>query len=336
MAGIKDICKMTGLSVATVSRVFNDSSLVSDKTKTKVLEAAKELNYRHNRIAAALRSGKSMTIGVIVPEINNHFFGNVIKGIEEKLGQNGYSAIITQSHESSSIERNAIDSLMKLKIDGILISCSKETTDFSIFQSIEKEGVPVVFFDRKPTLEEANLVLLDDFEGGQIATQHLIDKGCMSLVHIAGDAKVSIFNDRKNGFLNKVEWHCGKIKMHQCIELSFELNKDIKILKNLLQDHPEIDGIFCHGDKYCVHTMDVLRILGYSVGKDIKLIGFGNNDYTEFTHPKISSIDQKCNEMGTLAAEILLDNLEKETMLHTKQVLRPVLVERDSTNTTFI
>lgn len=103
MAGIKEIAQLTGLSLATVSRVFNNSHLVSSKTKQKVLEVATQLNYRHNRIAAALRSGKTKTVGIVIPEINNHFFGNVTNSAEKKLSLSGYSSIITQSHESSEI-----------------------------------------------------------------------------------------------------------------------------------------------------------------------------------------------------------------------------------------
>lgn len=332
MAGIKDICKKTGLSVATVSRVFNDSPLVSQKTREKVLNAAEELNYRHNGIAAALRSGKSKTIGVIVPEINNYFFSNVINGIEEKLVQHGYNAIITQSHESPQTELTAINSLMKLKIDGIIISCSKETKDFAIFKSIEKEGVPVVFFDRKPNLNKANFVLLDDFQGGQIATQHLIDKGCRNLLHIAGKNNVSIFNERKRGFLDVVGRNTDIINGHTHIELSFNLEIDIPTIQNVLKTHPNIDGVFCHGDKYAIHIINIFRLLGYQIGDSIKIVGFGNNDYTEYTHPKISSIDQRGNEMGTSVAEILLENLEQETLLHTQRILKPILIERDSTS----
>ncbi|NJB36478.1 LacI family DNA-binding transcriptional regulator [Croceivirga sp. JEA036] len=330
MAGIKEISKMTGLSLATVSRVFNDSNLVSAKTKRKVLKAAEQLNYRHNRIAAALRSGKSMTIGVLVPEINNYFFGNVINGIEKKLVANGYSTIITQSHESAEIEKLALESLLKLNVDGILVSTSKNTIDFSVFENLQKEGTPIVFFDRKPALDNASVVLLDDFKGGQIATQHLIDAGCTALLHIAGEDNVSIFKKRKEGFENTIKESMPPISYHDSISLSFNVDQDTKLLKQILKEHPYIDGVFCHGDKYGVHTMNILRLLGYSIPEQIKIIGFGNNDYTHFTHPRLSSIDQKCDEMGTLAVEVLLDNLEKNNVIHSQHILLPKLMERES------
>ena len=310
--------------------MFNDSPLVSAKTKRKVLKAAEELNYRHNRLAAALRSGKSKTIGIVVPEINNYFFGNVINSIEKNLANSGYSSIITQSYESFETERAALDSLLKLNVDGILISNSKNTQDYSFFEKTQKEGTPIVFFDRMPDFENSNAVLLDDFKGGVIATSHLIDSGCSNLVHVVGDAKVSIFNQRKEGFLHAVQENKKVVENHYLIELSFEVEKDRKVLNDLLTKNPNIDGFFCHGDKFSVHVMNMLRLLGYAIPEQVKLIGFGNNDYTEFTYPKMSSIDQKCDQMGALAVEMLLDTIDKETIIYSKQVLSPNLIIRGS------
>ena len=199
-----------------------------------------------------------------------------------------------------------MESLLKLDVDGILISISKTTSDFSFFEEIQHQGTPIVFFDRIPDLKYSNSVLLDDYQGGKIATIHLIENGCKNLVYVVGDQNTSIFKRRKEGFLSAIYNNKDRIQNHYLVELSLKLKEDIKLLKHLFKQNPLIDGFFCHGDKHGVYALNILRALSYNVPEQIKLIGFGNNDYGAFTYPQMSSIDQKGNEMGSLAVEILL------------------------------
>ncbi len=331
MAGIKEIAKITGLSLATVSRVFNDSTLVSPKTKEKVLKAAQELDYQPNIMAAALRSGKSKIIGVIVPEVNNFFFSGIINGIEKMVSDSGYNIIIAQSHESQEKENEALNSFLKLKVEGILLSISKETSDLSQIQKIIKSKLPIVFFDRVPNLKNINSVMLDDYMGAFMATNHLLDQQCKHLIHIVGDTKVSIFKERQKGFNDAIVKRNDKNLKGESITLSSNLKEDIGLIKKLLKDKPNIDGIFAYGDEIGLHVLNLLKELNIQVPKQIKLIGFGNADFSNLTQPKISTIDQECSQMGEQAASILLKNLkDKSTSLKTK-VLSPRLVVRDST-----
>ncbi|MEL6917117.1 MAG: LacI family DNA-binding transcriptional regulator [Bacteroidota bacterium] len=331
MAGIKDIAEITGLSLATVSRVFNNSPLVSPKTKQKVLEAAKKLDYQPNIIAAALRSGKSRIIGVIVPEVNNHFFSNIINGIEQKANEHGYSIIIGQSHESAENEKKALLSFIQLKVDGILLSLSKETVDFSPFTKLRENKIPTVFFDRVPDMEQINLVVLDDKEGAFLATQHLIKRGCKHIVHIAGDLNVSIFKKRKDGFIEALQENGRTFLKDHILELTSDMNKDKLALKKLFINHPEIDGIFVFGDESCLHVMNILKTLNIDIPNKVKIIGFGNSEYSALTDPTMSTIDQKSNEMGLLAADIVLKSLDRTTTAYSKHVLIPKLIPRKST-----
>ncbi len=331
MAGIKEIAKITGLSLATVSRVFNDSTLVSPKTKEKVLKAAQELDYQPNIMAAALRSGKSKIIGVIVPEVNNFFFSGIINGIEKMVSDSGYNIIIAQSHESQEKENEALNSFLKLKVEGILLSISKETSDLSQIQKIIKSKLPIVFFDRVPNLKNINSVMLDDYMGAFMATNHLLDQQCKHLIHIVGDTKVSIFKERQKGFNDAIVKRNDKNLKGESITLSSNLKEDIGLIKKLLKDKPNIDGVFAYGDEIGLHVLNLLKELNIQVPKQIKLIGFGNADFSNLTQPKISTIDQECSQMGEQAASILLKNLkDKSTSLKTK-VLSPRLVVRDST-----
>ncbi len=331
MASIKDISKLTGLSLATVSRVFNNSPLVSEKTRQKVLKAAEKLDYQPNMMAAALRSGKSKIIGVIVPEINNHFFSGVINSIEKKLSDADYNIIISQSHESEELEKKALQSFMKLNVDGVLLSISKETTDFLLVQKLMNQKIPVVFFDRTPKLEVSSSVVLDDYKGAFMATSHLIDKGCKQIIHIAGDPKVSIFNKRKEGYIDALKQKNHDVSEDFILTLTHDQLRDMSVIKQLFQNNPKIDGIFAHGDEISLYVINILTTLGIQVPKQVKVIGFGNVDFTEHTYPRISTIDQKSHEMGLLAAEMLLKSLNDEEIIHSQQILSPELIIREST-----
>lgn len=331
MAGIKEIAKITGLSLATVSRVFNESHLVSPKTREKVLKAAEELDYQPNIMAAALRSGKSKIIGVIVPEVNNFFFSGIINGIEKIVSDSGYNIIISQSHEFQEKENEALNSFLKLKVEGILISISKETTDFSLIQKIINSQVPVIFFDRIPNLEQINSVTLDDYRGAFFATEHLINQDCKNIIHITGDPKVSIFKERRKGFIDAVSKSGHNAIKHSILELTTNVKIDLEVLQKAFKTNPNIDGIFAFGDEIGLHALNLLKTMDIAVPENVKLIAFGNADFTNLTEPKISTIDQQCSQMGELAANLLLKNLQDKKMEPETTVLSPKLIVRDST-----
>ena len=328
MSGIKDIAKKTGLSLATISRVFNNSDIVSDTTREKVLKAAKELDYQPNLTAAALRSGKSKIIGVIVPEINNPFFSSIINGIEQIAEQHDYRIIIAQSHESKFKEQVAIQSLIKLNVDGILISISQETKGFPFLNKLESNKIPVVFFDRTPSEKNIKQVVLDDYGGAFIATEHLIQQGCRSILHIAGNQEISIYRERKKGFKSALLKYSLSYSEQGVIELEMNPTDDSKTLSNIINKNP-VDGMFIHGDECCIHVLTILKKLKVDVPKEIKLIGFGNLKFSTLTQPTISTIDQCDNEMGKSAAHALINTLQGSDIT-LKKVLSPKLIIRES------
>ncbi|MDW3195358.1 MAG: LacI family DNA-binding transcriptional regulator [Cytophagales bacterium] len=330
MANIKDIAKKAGLSVATVSRVFNNSPLVKPKTRNKVLKVAKEMDYQHNIVAAALRSGKSKIIGVVVPEIGNTFFAAIINGIEKKLKCRGYNLIIAQSHESAESQNDVLSSFQRLNVDGVLMSVAKEKGDFGQTRKMIDRKIPFVFFDRMPEgLDQINSVLLDDHKGAFMATQHLIDKRCRQLVHIAGHSSVPIFNARKKGFEEAVSQQSGVFG--QSIEFNEDMSTNKILIEQLFEQYPDIDGFFAHGDVHALYLLDVLKQLDVRVPDQVKVIGFGNADFSAHVTPRLSTIDQNCDQMGQLAAETLLNQIEAEEVICAQQVLLPRMILRNST-----
>src|SRR5690606_21213440 len=170
---IYDIAKELNITAATVSRALNGNPNISEKTREKVLSMASSMNYKQNKLALALKSGKSNYIGVIVPRINTNFFGSVIRGLEEELNAKGYNIIICQSHNDEEQESKNIETLIDSHVDAIFISSSSKNT--TSLEKILKGNIPLIFFDRKKIMDNVSSVTIDDFAGGYIATKHLID-----------------------------------------------------------------------------------------------------------------------------------------------------------------
>ena len=202
---IHDIARKLKLDAATVSRALNDHPRISAKTKKAVAELAEKLNYKRNRLAFSLRSGKSFTIGVIIPSADINFFGSVVHGIESIANTNGYHILLYQTNESPENEIKAIESFIGAKVDGILASISKQTTDFSHYTQLKKSEVPLVFFDRTNDSLNVPAVVIDDFKGAYIATEHLIKQGYKSVAHISGPQHLKIFQDRFKWLQSSIE-----------------------------------------------------------------------------------------------------------------------------------
>ena len=163
---IYDIANALNITAATVSRALNNNPKISKKTKELVLKTAEKMNYEQNRLALALKSGKTKNIGVIVPRVDSNFFGSVIRGIEEELYPEGYHVIICQTHDIENREKENIIALINAQVDGILMSISAPDTDNSIFAQVLKKNIPLVFFDRKKDIDGVSSVTINDFEGG--------------------------------------------------------------------------------------------------------------------------------------------------------------------------
>ena len=212
---IQDLAAQLNLTTATVSRALSNHPRISDSTKKAVTELAEKMNYRRNRIASSLRSGKTQTIGVIIPSAEINFFGSVVHGIESIANTNGYNILLYQSNESTEYEKKAIETFIDVRVDGVLASVAKETTDISHYLELQNRGIPLVFFDRSKDMVNVPSVIVDDFKGGYIATEHLLQQGYKRIAHITGPLHLKIFNDRLNGYNSAL--HAAGIEVNQSL-----------------------------------------------------------------------------------------------------------------------
>jgi LacI family transcriptional regulator len=281
----------------------------------------------------SLRSRKSHTIGIIIPEIVHHFFSSVISGIEEIAIEEGYNVMILQSNESYTREVLNTQGLFSSRVDGLLVSLAKESKDFEHFRNLLKHNVPIVFFDRICEGLKTDRVIVDDYGGAFEAVQHLIDQGSKRILHLSGSKHLLIGRNRINGYkdaLDENEIPFDEDLVVKCDDFETAL----RITPDILKQHPDIDGIFAVNDFTAIGAMKAVKKAGKAVPDDIAIIGFTNGISARFTDPTLSSVDQHGTEVGNEAIRLLLKRLKEGESEedHTPQtrIIRTDLIIRES------
>lgn len=330
---IKDIARTLGISVSTVSRALKDHPDISPETKNTVRQLAESVGYRSNALALGLRKNRTFTIGVIVPEIVHHFFSTVISGIDDAAYAAGYNTIICQSNESCQREAINTQALIDNRVDGILASVNKSTTDPSHLQHVIDSGIPLVFFDRVCAGIDCHRVITDDFEGARIATNHLIATGCRRIMHLTGPDRLLISKSRRDGYCTAMREHGLDVDPDLIIECDSP-EAVVEQLSAIVTRASEIDGIFAINDSTAIAAMQLLQSNGYSIPADVSVMGFGDGPLTEFVRPTLTTVEQKGYDIGFEATQILIRQIDKGLVNvdFETRVFTPKLHQRSSTH----
>ena len=322
--------KKLNITAATVSRALNNNPKISEATRELVLETASNMNYERNKLALALKSGKSHNVGVIVPRIDSNFFGSVIRGVEEELNPYGYHVIICQSHEEEKIENEYIDTLLNAQVDGILISTSNSKTE--PFDRILKKNIPLVFFDRSKAMNGVSSVTINDFEGGYKATKHLIEQGCKRIAHFSGDRSIEIFKERFRGYEQALNDFGLQLNEDYVIQTRSSLEEGSIAIKKLLELETPPDALFSSSDFAALGAIQELKLRNIKIPDEFLVAGFANEPFTKFMELSITSVDQSPLEMGKMAASVFLEQVNNSSniKIEKKVVLVPELIIRKS------
>lgn len=333
-ATIYDISKRLNVSVATVSRALNDHPRISQTTKDLVKATAKDMNYKQNNLAKALKSGETKNVGIIVPFVNTNFFSSVIRGIEEELSPFGYHVIICQSHEDVNIEKKHMNTLLNAQVDGIFMSVSKTTVDTEHIQSIlDTTNTPIIFFDRKKDIAGISTVTIDDYRGGYSATEHLISEGYKNICHFAGDLNLEIYQNRLNGYKQALIDHKLSLKDENIIITGSSIDAGIEAIKTLWDRKSVPDAIFSSSDFAALGACQELKKRKIKIPEEVAVMGFSNEPFTQFMELPISSVDQTPVIMGKMAGQVFLESVKENgsgVSTEKKVVLAPQLYIRKS------
>lgn len=332
---IVDIAEELQLSVSTVSRALNDHPNISVKTKERVKKMARKLGYRPNAMAAGLRNNKSKTIGLIVPRISMFFPAAITTVMQNKLQEFGYNLIICQSNDSLEQEIALVNTLYSARVDGLAVSATLYTTDFSHFDVFKQQNIPLVFFDRVPKDYNVKVIKGDDFHGGYLATEHLISRGCKDIVHISGPLTCNLYKERLAGYKDALQEHKLPFKKQRVFFHELTRDNALQTAKKIFDKKPYPDGIFATNDTTAITLLEYCRNNGIQVPQQCRIIGYSNDPRTEIITPAITSVDQHPVTMGERIVAALMDLIQAKhpsTYKHSQEIVPIDLVERDSTN----
>lgn len=308
---IKDLARELNISPSTVSRALKDHPDISVETKRAVNELAKKLNYQPNAVALSLKQRRSNTIGIIIPEIVHYFFSSVISGIEDVAYDAGFNVIICQSNEKYEREVANAKTLLASRVDGILVSISKETKDFDHLHGLRNNNIPMVFYDRIVPGLKADQVIIDDFDAAYRATRHLIDSGRQRIVHFAGPQNLLIGQQRLNGYLKALNEGGLAVDEDLIIEAD-NFEKARTAVMKLLNTGKKFDGLFATNDLTAIGAMQTIQKRGIKIPDEVAIVGFSDGRFSGITDPTLTSVDQHGYEMGTIATKMLLKRITSE------------------------
>jgi len=331
---IHDIARELNITFSTVARALRDHPAISEATKAAVRKTAEKLNYHQNKLASSLRSGNTHIIGVIVPSLDVSFFSSVVHGIEKVMNENGYSILLYQSNELQQQEKKGIDTFLQSRVDGIICSVSLETDQYGHYEEIKKRNIPLIFFDRDVAALETPAVTINDYKGGFIATEHLIQQGYERIVHITATRGLPIFKERLRGYKDALKRYKIPVRKELILQGEFSLEFGRSCIRMLREKDIPFDAVFALEDYTAMGVIQQLQEYKVKVPKETGVIGFANESFGALVSPGLSTIDQQTVKMGQEAARLFLKMIrhkqEEEQMPADKLVLDPVLIVRGS------
>ncbi|MEO6922948.1 MAG: LacI family DNA-binding transcriptional regulator [Bryocella sp.] len=320
---LKDIAQDLGVSVVTVSKVLRGNADIGNETRQRVLDRMKELHYRPNMIARGLASGRTFTVGLVVPDLVHPYFAEFAKSVSGYLRDHQYALILASSEEDPEVERQEIRTLLSRGVDVLIIaSCQPNLADF---YELGQERTPYLLFDRNFAQLDTHFVGSDDVQVGRIATEHLISLGRKRIAHIGG-RNTSPSIDRLRGYREALAE--ANITVPENYIVTFEKTEESGdsaghgAMETLLALSPRPDAVFCYNDLTAIGAIDAARKAGLRVPEDIAFIGCGNLRYDDYLQVPLSSVEHNTAELGRIAGEFALE-LSRNPTQPSRQFLLP-------------
>ncbi|WP_236548081.1 LacI family DNA-binding transcriptional regulator [Polaribacter septentrionalilitoris] len=329
---LKDIADELQLSISTISRALKSHPRIGKKTQEKVKRTAVRLGYLSVDLLEEQQKKNSALIGVIVPKISYYLYAMAISGIEKIAEANGMHIIVCQSNESYEREKGLVEELSAIGVNGIIASLASETKNFNHFKKAKESGVPIVFFNRECNDVIANKVTINNERAAYEAVNHLISVGCKRIAYIGGPKILQINSDRAKGFSKAITDNKLENIPNYLIYSNFDKESVFSAARKLLYAPVHPDGILAFSDQIAIHVMLVAKERGISIPENLCIIGFNNEPVGELINPSLTSISQPGFRMGEEAAQFLINELKKPSILFEKRILNSFLVVRNSTN----
>lgn len=332
---IKDIAKALNVSASTVSRALKDNPDISVETRKTIQAYAKEHKYTPNTLALSLRTNQSNTIGVIVPELANHFFSGVLSGIEMIAEEQDYHVVVCQSLEDYKKEIRNVQAMINARVSGVLVSLAKTTNNYDHFQELIDNNIPVIFFDRICTGIDTEKVVVDDYNGTYTAVEYMAKTGCKRIAFFSAPLNLEISKNRKNGYLdavrkNQLPVEDSLIRIADNKQLGYERALEI------LQEPNRPDGFMAMNDYTASGILLAAKKMGLRVPEDISICGFSNSNISQDTDPMLTTMDQHPQKVGEEAMNLILHKINNPDSKDRKnKIIKTSLIVRETTRHLF-
>lgn len=304
---LEDLAKKLKVSKVTVSKALRNHPDISEETKNKVRELADRIGYVPNFMAKNLSARKSNIIGLVVPKIAHFFFGSIIESIYNTAFENNYETVITVSQESAEREKKHIQSLLSMRVDGLIISITEETKDCAIFEKIIHSNIPLVFIDRVPPIQNVPTVTVDDKGGAYSAVDYFIKQGITKIGHVGGYTHINIGKARLNGFNEAMKRNNISINKNWVVEGGFGEEDGYRGFKEIFKSGSIPEAIFAVTYPVAIGIYEAATELGIKIPQDIQITCFGNNTFRHTVPSVFNFVDQPTTELGQNAVQLLLD-----------------------------
>ncbi|NFN95358.1 MULTISPECIES: LacI family DNA-binding transcriptional regulator [Clostridium] len=329
-ASIKDVAREAGVSIATVSRVLNDIDVVNEDTKKKVLDAIKLLGYRPNIIARSLKTQKTKTIGILLPDVSNQLYPEIVRGAEDVSNIYDYNVILCNSDLDIEKEKEYLRVLKEKMVDGVLYMSSSLQEE--ILELINELNLKTVLVETKDKESRLPSVTIDNIKGSYDSTKYLIDKGLKNIAFIGTEKNhMNAWGDRYIGYEKALKEQGIALDQDLVYLDTVKVKTGYEGIDHFMEKNKKFDGIVCASDEIAMGTINRLREKGYEVPKDVSVIGFNDNYAASIFYPKITTISQPTYDMGSVAMRMLIKILNDKELETAHYVLEHELVERDST-----
>ena len=313
---IKEIAKRLNLSVSTISRALHDHPSIGLATRQQIKKLAAELNYEPNQAAISFKRGKTFTIGVILPNLREEFFSMAINGIEDVATNNKYTVLIGQSHDELEREVQIAETMRKHRVDGLIVSLSKNTTSFEHFEQLRENGIPVVFFDRVPDIPGLWSVSCNLKESTVKLVDWLVSEGHRLIGFIKGPDTVASSRERLTGFEEALKKHGIGYDKKFVVESDLGARSTAKAMEELLSLKTPPTAVIAFNDYVALDAIKFTRSKGLRINKDICFVSYANLPVTSYLDdPPVASVEQFPYEQAEKATNILLELIDKKESL---------------------
>lgn len=332
---LKEIASHFKVSIATVSKSLKDSHEISRQLKQKIQAYAKEHHYRPNKVALNLVNRNTKTIGVVIPNILNYFFVQVLYGIDKIANEKGYSIITCITNQSLEKETKTLELLGTGSVDGVIISSAAEESELvehaQHLKELPESQIPLVMFDRVTDLVACDKVIVDDFEAGYKATKFFIDTGCKTIAIVTPIVDSVLSRLRIEGYKKALEE--SQLEFDEKLVVAKDDKEDLDLTLSFLLNYKKIDGIMALDELTAVQVMSIVKSRGYHVPNDVSIIGFTNGELSKYVTPAITMVSQHGKYIGETVAKILIDRIERNgnAKEFITKTIKTSLVIRDST-----